>query len=232
MKFDIVISVMNKPSINNVIEHLLGFKSLLSKIIIVDFDKCKPSFNQLVNQNNNFTKVIYLKNHKTFNKSIGLNIGFYYSKSDFVTFCDGDVLLDIEYFNIIKSDIKRSSKRKFYNPKFVKETENSIIRNAPGICTCNRNDFLKINGFSNKFIGWGMEDNDFISRLKKSGAEQMLVSFGLHLTHSDKERVKNYENQDIEDTRKINKSLFNIRNNKNILNGSYEFDTNTFINEH
>ena len=34
-----------------------------------------------------------------------------------------------------------------------------------GVCSLNRDNLLRINGFSNAYWGWGNEDDDFSARL-------------------------------------------------------------------
>jgi beta-1,4-galactosyltransferase 1 len=38
-----------------------------------------------------------------------------------------------------------------------------------GVNIFNKEDFIKINGYSNDFWGWGAEDDDFLNRIKKNG---------------------------------------------------------------
>jgi len=59
-----------------------------------------------------------------------------------------------------------------------------------GAVTCNlavwRHDFETVNGFDNDFIGWGLEDSEFVMRLIHSGIlrkDGKLGSYVLHLHH-------------------------------------------------
>ncbi len=60
----------------------------------------------------------------------------------------------------------------------------------------NKEDFVAINGYDEKYIGWGNEDDDISRRLYRSGVEgfnPILTEYPLHLYHelfnSDNERV-------------------------------------------
>ena len=64
-----------------------------------------------------------------------------------------------------------------------------------GIRTCNfgvwREDFVKVNGFDEGFVGWGREDSDFASRLLNSGVKRRNLRFaglGCHLHHPPRSR--------------------------------------------
>lgn len=65
-----------------------------------------------------------------------------------------------------------------------------------GVCAINRNDYIAVNGYDEKFIGWGNEDDDIRKRLYRSGVSgynPFYLEFPLHLYHetfhNDGERV-------------------------------------------
>ncbi len=64
-----------------------------------------------------------------------------------------------------------------------------------GIRTCNfavwREDFYRVNGFNEDFVGWGREDSEFVSRLFNAGVKRRNVRFlalGCHLHHPPRSR--------------------------------------------
>jgi GT2 family glycosyltransferase len=66
-----------------------------------------------------------------------------------------------------------------------------------GIRSCNmgvwRNDFLKINGFDESFVGWGHEDADFVLRLHNAGVGRkngFCATEVYHLWHRESSRAQ------------------------------------------
>lgn len=55
-----------------------------------------------------------------------------------------------------------------------------------GFCAINREDYLNVNGYDEKFVGWGNEDDDIRRRLYKSGVSgynPFLKEYPIHLYH-------------------------------------------------
>jgi glycosyltransferase involved in cell wall biosynthesis len=75
-----------------------------------------------------------------------------------------------------------------------------------GVKSCNmafyRKDSININGFNNKFKGWGREDSEFVVRLMNSGVKRKNVRFNaiqFHLWHSENSRVSLKRNDEMLD---------------------------------
>jgi glycosyltransferase involved in cell wall biosynthesis len=87
--------------------------------------------------------------------------------------------------NLIDGIVKQFKKdRTYYYLHKLKFTNQPRLRG--GICAINREDFEKINGYDEKFIGWGAEDDDLGKRLYKIGAEgfnPFLDEYAIHLFH-------------------------------------------------
>ena len=71
-----------------------------------------------------------------------------------------------------------------------------------GIKTCNiafyRKDFISVNGFNNKFEGWGREDSEFGVRLMNKGIKRKTLRFNAiqyHLWHPEDSREFLEENE-------------------------------------
>ncbi len=74
-------------------------------------------------------------------------------------------------------------------------------RSLKGIRTCNfalfREDLLAVNGFDNRFVGWGREDSEFAARLLNSGMVRKDLRFAAiayHLYHKESPREALKEN--------------------------------------
>ena len=68
-------------------------------------------------------------------------------------------------------------------------------RKLRGIRTCNfalwRDDFIRVNGFNEDFVGWGREDSELVARLYKAGLRRRNLRFaalGCHLHHPPRSR--------------------------------------------
>lgn len=67
--------------------------------------------------------------------------------------------------------------------------------------TCNmgvwRTDFIEVNGFDNRFVGWGREDSEFVLRMLNSGKRRLYLKFAavaFHLFHRENTRDSLPEN--------------------------------------
>lgn len=70
-----------------------------------------------------------------------------------------------------------------------------------GAKTCNlsvwRDDFMRVNGFDERYEGWGYEDSDFVIRLIRAGVFRKSGKFALavfHLWHPTQDRSQQPEN--------------------------------------
>ncbi len=64
-----------------------------------------------------------------------------------------------------------------------------------GVRSCNMGlwlaDAVRVNGFDERFVGWGREDSDFVTRLVNAGVRRRKLKFGgivYHLWHSERAR--------------------------------------------
>lgn len=55
------------------------------------------------------------------------------------------------------------------HPLFTKPNFKSSVYHSGGVVLVSKEVYAKVNGFSNKFLGWGCEDDDFRGRLSRSG---------------------------------------------------------------
>lgn len=73
-----------------------------------------------------------------------------------------------------------------------------------GVRSCNmgfwRIDAVRVNGFDERFVGWGREDSDFVSRLMRAGVRRRKLKFGgivYHLWHPERPRERLRRNDDL-----------------------------------
>ena len=112
--------------------------------------------------------IVEQDNAKLFNRGMLLNIGFTYAEKlgcDYVVFHDVDT---IPY----KVDYSYSDIPIHLATNFMKANNMSKIvfdTYFGGVTMFTVKDFKKINGFSNKYWGWGFEDDDLLLRCIKNG---------------------------------------------------------------
>lgn len=102
-----------------------------------------------------------------FNRGMLLNIGFFYaveSGCDYVVFHDVDMIpMDVDYNY---SDVPIHLATNFIDRK-TRQTVNEIFDEYfGGVTMFSIEDFKKINGYSNRYWGWGYEDTDLLLRCK------------------------------------------------------------------
>lgn len=137
---------------------------------LVSFKSCVPYY--LENKEIDY-KIFIIKQDdaKQFNRGMLLNIGFNYAlkhKCDYVVFHDVDMLpLEVDYSY---SDKPIHMATDFIS-KFGEEKRDIFDQYFGGVTMFSVEDFIKINGYSNKYWGWGYEDDDLLLRCVKKGLD-------------------------------------------------------------
>jgi beta-1,4-galactosyltransferase 1 len=131
-------------------EHLKTFISEIPKKIVgIDFN----------------IVIVEQFDEKLFNRAKLLNVGFDYKKntSDYFCFHDVDMIpMNVDYTYPDKP---------YHMATNVGQFGGSVAYPTyyGGVNLFNKEDFIKINGYSNDFWGWGGEDDDLLNRIKKNG---------------------------------------------------------------
>lgn len=113
--------------------------------------------------------IVEQDNAKMFNRGMLLNIGFTYAKKmkcDYVVFHDVDMIpLHVDYsYSKTPLHLATGFKQKEW------ETQRMLFDTYfGGVTMFTIKDFEKINGYSNKYWGWGYEDDDLLLRSVKKG---------------------------------------------------------------
>lgn len=143
MKLSIIVPYRNRE------EHLNVFVSEIPKMITnVDFD----------------IVIIEQFDDKPFNRAKLLNIGFNYKKdvSDYFCFHDVDMIPTMADYSYCD--------KPYHMATHVSQFGGTAYHDYyGGVNLFNKEDFIKINGYSNDFWGWGGEDDDLLKRVKKNG---------------------------------------------------------------
>lgn len=124
-------------------------------------------------KNNEISHEIFIVNQddgKLFNRGMLLNIGFEHakkSKCDYVVFHDVDMIpIEADYSY---SDIPIHLSTNFVDKKTLEPTKQIFDEYFGGVTIFPIDIFEKINGYSNKYWGWGFEDDDLLFRCKVNG---------------------------------------------------------------
>ena len=121
--------------------------------------------------------IVEQDNAKLFNRGMLLNIGFTYAKRlrcDYVIFHDVDMLpIDVDYSY---SDIPLHLATDFIIEDGEKNRE-IFDGYFGGVTLFSVRDFEKIDGYSNKYWGWGYEDDDLLLRCKKQNLPLKIKKF-------------------------------------------------------
>ena len=128
--------------------------------------------------------VIQQDDAKLFNRGVLLNIGYTYAKKDncdYVVFHDVDMIpfrVDYSY-----NEIPIHLATRFKNvDRFM------FDEYFGGVTLFPTDVFEKINGYSNKYWGWGYEDTDLLYRCSKNNIE--LDTLKIKNQHSNKQKLK------------------------------------------
>ena len=156
-----------------------------------------------INVTNYDIVIVEQGNNKPFNRAKLLNIGFDFKKdvSDYFCFHDVDMIPEEVDYSYVTKPTHGFTGVKHLNYKL------SANSNYGGVNFFNKEDFIKINGYSNEFWGWGGEDNDLLFRVKSKG-------FHLH------RRFGKYEN--LQHAR-VPKNTIEYKNNVNRLETKYNY---------
>jgi GT2 family glycosyltransferase len=121
---------------------------------------------------------------------------------------DDKIIKSSNYFPILKFVQTLKIKKQYFKDYFEYTKKNiGVSKRGPklrsGVFAVHKSNYLKVNGFDEKFIGWGNEDDDLGKRLYKSGISgfnPFYNEFPLHLYHkpfheSGKRKNKEYVSQ-------------------------------------
>jgi hypothetical protein len=118
-----------------------------------------------INVSNYDILIVEQDNEKPFNRAKLLNIGFDLKKdeSDYFCFHDVDMMPEESDYSYVEQPTHGISGLKPYGYGLSSKSYYG------GVNFFNKEDFIKVNGYSNEFWGWGGEDNDLLDRVKSKG---------------------------------------------------------------
>lgn len=193
-------------NLRTVLQWLNNIKILDLELVIVEQDD-KPRL--VLNEKYNFyIKHVFAKNSNLFNRAWGFNVGVKITTSEVLLFADSDLFVAPEYLlktiELIKSeqfdtvspftdcyDLDREETQSIDLNNFDYQ-RNGQIRNcvvfSGGIVGFSRNGLKIVNGWDERFEGWGGEDDIQSFKIKELLRYRSLTGKCFHLYH---ERSKN-----------------------------------------
>jgi hypothetical protein len=188
---------------------------------------------KLKKYNNISIHILEQSNNNLFNRGKLFNIGAkeYLNKYDYFIFHDVDLIPQDENYNdLINSPTHLSCYCEQFNYKLFdveercsvtqgqrealsdRDQSNNYLKSKMfgGVIGISKNDFKKINGYSNLYEGWGCEDNDIFNRI-----EQIIKTYSRKpYTYKSLEHDSSYDSE-------LNPNLYNnlvyLKSNKNYI---------------
>ncbi len=103
--------------------------------------------------------------------------------------------------------------RAFNVPRLYSNAEDYLITHRASIASCNmamfRDDYAAVNGFDERFVGWGAEDSELAVRLCRYGLKMMVVRYKaltFHLRHPEQPKDRELLNEKLLEQSKLNPS--------------------------
>jgi len=111
--------------------------------------------------------IVHQDDAKLFNRGMLLNIGFKYAQNlgcDYVVFHDVDLLpVGVDY-SFENKPIHLAKTIQYHDDERKLKNKTTFDKYFGGVTLFPIMDFIKINGYSNKYWGWGYEDDDLLLR--------------------------------------------------------------------
>ena len=178
--------------------------------IFIPYRNRKEHLNVLLEKLNKYENIsihiLEQSNNDLFNRGKLFNIGAkeYLNKYDYFIFHDVDLIPQDENYNeLYNKPTHLSCFCEQFNYKLFdvdKDQSNNYLKSKMfgGVIGISKNDFKKINGYSNLYEGWGCEDNDIFNRI-----EQIIKTYSRKpYTYKSLEHESSYDSE-------LNPNLYN-----------------------
>lgn len=184
------------------------------EVIVVDYG-CPDNAGDWVSKNYPSVRVVKQTDDQGFCAARARNIGASMASTEWLLFIDADIKAQGMLLDWAANNLRAES---FY-------LSPNLVGDLYGTFFTSRKAFEKIGGYDECFRDWGGEDNDIYYRLVRSGQLQKNYAEGLFepIPHSNEERFKFAENQDVSQTKDFFTPL-------NVFYGSVKYDLEGILN--
>jgi hypothetical protein len=182
------------PALKVSLRSWLNFDQI-SEIIIVDWSS-DNSLEYLTSWDKRI-KVVSVPNQNYFNQPQPLNLATKLAESKYILKLDCDYILN-PYFKFFENKEYLIDDQSFVcGQNTVDRGFDPYYKYLFGFLYVSKSNFMKINGFSERFCKWyASEDQDIMMRLENLGLKKRGMDYDhnvIHIPHSDKKRTENFE---------------------------------------
>ncbi|HOK40704.1 MAG TPA: galactosyltransferase-related protein [bacterium] len=182
----------------NQIKKNLNNKNFEIELIIIDLGS-NENLTEILKEYK-FVKYYYINYRGIYCKSWAFNIGFKKSKFDWIFLLDVDCVFFDNFFSLFFNNFNSDKINSFYSftikalnkeisdyiiskknitqevkELLISQFEKIFTLSGVGNLVIHRSMFERLNGFDEKFIGWGREDSDFYNRLLLAGYNLIIM---------------------------------------------------------
>jgi predicted glycosyltransferase involved in capsule biosynthesis len=176
-----------------------------SEVIVVDYD-CPEGTKEWVAANFPEVRVVAINEAPVFNLSRARNLGAKGAQASWLVFCDADDLLSPSF----SSDVLRLAEPSTYQ-RTLRNTRWGLKQQYVPLA-CETTTFWSIGGYDDAIRGWGIEDMEFVDRLRCAGVREVLGSATVAQTLPQRNlESRRYYEHDIEISVVINHYYWTIK---------------------
>jgi predicted glycosyltransferase involved in capsule biosynthesis len=173
----------------------------IDEIIIVDWNNPEPISNTI--KPDNKIKIIRVISEPKWILSYAYNIGIQCAKNELIFKCDADCVPNEKIFNLIPTN-------QYFYSGYWKNGLTVGKASVNGQCYFRKEDFEKVNGYSEYIRTYGRDDEDLYDRLQYTGLKRLEIKPDMLeiMNHSNEMRTSNQFDAEIK-TNKLNPILSN-----------------------
>jgi len=175
-----------------------------SEVIVVDYD-CPDKTREWVAAQFPGVHVVTVTDAPHFNLSRARNIGAAHARAPWLVICDADDVLAPSF----SSDLLRLTASGTYQ-RTLRNTQWGLKQQYVPLA-CETATFRSVGGYDDALRGWGIEDLEFIDRLRRAGIREVLGSATAKSLPQSKAESRRYYEHDVEVSVVINHYYWKIK---------------------
>ena len=161
----------------------------IDEIIIVDWNNPSPIADRI--KPNDKIKLIRVISEEKWVLSYAYNIGITHAKNKIIFKCDADCVPNENIFKHLPSD-------RFFYSGYWKNGITTGKASVNGQCFFRKEDFERVNGYSEYIRTYGRDDEDYYDRLQQAGIRRLEIAAEMleMINHSNELRTSNQFNEE------------------------------------